>query len=138
MARDTPEQLAASLDRLGRRLSGNVEKLMGRVIRDIAKELIPDTPVDTGFARANWRPSINAPAVSPITRTDPVGNATIRSISGLSRLWKVGDVFYIANNIDYIGNLNAGSSPQAPAGFVRMAIDSGIKKAFSPDPKLLK
>jgi hypothetical protein len=101
------------------------------VIEEIGREVVGDapgtgTPVDTGFARANWRPSINAPASSPISFLDPTGKATISRIIIVGLRWQVGDVFYITNRTPYIGALNAGHSPQAPAGFVQRAAKAGL------------
>jgi hypothetical protein len=35
---------------------------------------------------------------------------------------------FITNNVPYIGNLDAGTSAQAPSGFVRQSILAGIQQ----------
>lgn len=106
------------------------------------------TPVDTGYARANWTIQVGAP------RRDPVGpppvldpGGTLVGASGkryrgtidLGPLedgkvavtgFKIGDGdIYITNNAHYIGRLNEGSSKQAKPGFVEAA----MKKALTVD-----
>ncbi len=129
--------MAVPLRRLEGRLARVIVRLnigLQRVIEDvgtaIGEELVRATPVDTGFARANWRPSLNAPASVPISQLDPSGAATIAKIATVSKRWKPGDVLFITNNAPYIAALNAGSSPQANAGFVEEATERGTERAI--------
>jgi len=82
------------------------------------------TPVDTGWARANWIPSVGAPAVSPVGSRAAVDGGAAQQ-AALARLlgYKLeqGPV-YATNNVPYIAQLNEGSSRQAPAAFVQRAI----------------
>lgn len=130
MASRDLRSLERRLDRVAARLSGAVERLVGEIIEEIGRELVPATPVDTGFARANWRPSINAPATSPLSFLDPSGAATIGQIVTVGKRWRIGDTAYITNQAPYIGELNQGSSPQAPAGFVGESVDRGVARAI--------
>jgi hypothetical protein len=134
MAKGPLSTLDRRLTEVSKRLTRGVEKLFSEVIEEIGREVVGDspgtgTPVDTGFARANWRPSLNTPASSPISFLDPTGKATISRIIIVGLRWQVGDVFYITNRAPYIGLLNSGSSPQAPAGFVKRAAKEGLRRA---------
>lgn len=113
------------------RLSGAIEGLVSDVAEEIGRVLVPATPVDTGFARANWRPALNAPPLIPVTRNDPTGSATISRIAVVARQYRVGDTFYLTNNAPYISLLNRGSSPQATAGFVARSVQRGTAVAVS-------
>ena len=57
---------------------------------------------------------------------DPNGNATINRNNGKIALRQKRQTVYISNNVAYIGRLNAGSSAQAPAGFVEEAVSTGV------------
>lgn len=127
-----------SLSRLSRRLDKVADRLADGITRyvvilgeEIAEELVPNTPVDTGYARGNWRPSINAPSPVPVSFLDPTGAATIARIKATARQFRPGDTLFIVNRAPYIGRLNAGSSPQAPAGFVQESIATGRRRAAS-------
>jgi Mrp family chromosome partitioning ATPase len=89
------------------------------------------TPVLTGFARANWRPSIGAPAAVPVTALDPTGTGTVAKITAIAKRAGINDTVFITNNAPYIGALAGGSSPQAPAGFVDQAVQTGTEKALA-------
>jgi len=95
------------------------------------------TPVDTGWARANWIPVLGQPSRRPAPQpTNQDVSAAAAALSGqqeaaiagiaLSYTLAKGAVT-IANNVPYIVALNEGSSKQAPRGFVQSAIkEAGI------------
>ena len=102
-------------------------KSMRQAVFAVIKELGEATPVKTGYARGNWQVGIgSAPATEVGLRnlTSMLASAAGR----LAQLKKPQPVF-IANNVEYIGKLNAGSSRKAPSGFVEAAIARGIAKA---------
>jgi len=85
------------------------------------------TPIDTGWARSNWLPSVgkvaDGPVGSKMTVTFGPQAAGIAALAGYHL--EQGTVF-LANHVHYITRLNDGSSAQAPAGFVQAAIDRAI------------
>jgi hypothetical protein len=127
----------------------NAKKI--EVARAVHEKLIEATPVDTGAAMSNWPVSLDAPiaetnpphAMSPRGAmiadewTHAVDPETTRAANlpmsqeqreAVLTDTKPGDVVFIANNLPYIKRLNAGSSTQAPAGFVEAAVLVGINK----------
>ncbi len=91
---------------------------------EIVTELIKATPVDTGFARSNWKASVGSAAPSTVGSRERVSHgAPYRSIARL-RAWrpKAGRIF-IENHTPYIGPLNRGHSPQAAPGFIEATIE---------------
>ena len=115
-----------------------LEKLGERVVRTIVFEvtalLVRNTPVDTGWARANWIPSVGAPNATARTNRPTaslVPGAAAEQAAGLASLaaFKFGQTAYIVNNVPYIRKLNAGSSTQAPSGFVDRSVEQGVKDA---------
>lgn len=103
-------------------------KKVAKLMLAITDILIRNTPVDTGWARSNWVPSIGR-AFDGVAN-DPSRVSTAEQESGslevagyLDFAW--GDLF-ITNNVPYILPLNEGHSAQAPAGFVQAAIEQGI------------
>lgn len=92
------------------------------------------TPIDTGWASANWIPEIGVPYDGPYgTREDFELNGPDVSArdAGTAKLlgYSVtqGKVF-ITNAVPYILQLNDGSSRQAAAGFVEAAIEKAVFK----------
>lgn len=82
--------------------------------------LITDTPKKTNQAAANWQAAIGVlPSFKPGYTDIPGARAAARAVID-SR--KTGDHIYISNATPYIGLLNQGSSQQAPAMFVEMAL----------------
>lgn len=87
------------------------------------------TPVDTGWARANWLSSVTKSINKPEGSPENVSAAETAKQAGLLGLLtyrlKAGPVF-ISNNVPYILRLNDGHSKQAPAGFVQRAIQEAV------------
>jgi hypothetical protein len=105
------------------------EKVVKKITLDVTANLIDTTPVDVGWARANWVPAIGQPVVQPVATPESVSTAAqqagIVSVATSYRLDR-GNVF-VSNNVRYITRLNEGSSKQAPAGFVQNAITKAVR-----------
>jgi hypothetical protein len=116
-----------------------VELLIKKITLDIVANLkrAPSeggTPVDTGWARANWIPNIGTPKQgvagqrpdspnSASTTEQSTGEAVVATSYKLEQ----GSV-HITNNVPYIVFLNEGSSRQAPRGFVQAAIAKAVRE----------
>ena len=126
-------------------IDGFVTRIVKKLVLDIVANLqaAPSeggTPVLTGWARANWIPVIGTAStkaapqpgdhgqtVAAAANLLSQGEAAIAVIATTYRV-SMGKVT-IANNVPYILPLDAGSSKQAPAGFIRR----GIVKALVVD-----
>jgi hypothetical protein len=110
-----------------------VSKLGSKLNLDIVGQLKKDTPIDTGWARINWIPSIGKTVDTTAgTRgqaelgqldSSPQSNGIAQLLAGYNI--RMGNIF-ITNNVNYIGKLNDGSSSQAPRAFVQQAIERAI------------
>lgn len=119
------------LTRISKRLGDFVVGIQRTIIEEVAKEVVVRTPVDTGYARGNWVPGLNAPPVGPVTSLDPQAVASPARIIALAALLRVGDAFFIVNNAPYIELLNRGYSPQAAAGYINNAVNVGVRRGIS-------
>lgn len=98
------------------------------------------TPIDTGWAAANWIMSVGDPYLDPgIDLIKDPTPAQVQARQGLATegqnsvlAWKNGDgPIFSANNVPYIGALDAGHSMQSPSGFVLAAIEKAIRQTYS-------
>jgi hypothetical protein len=78
---------------------------------EMAERVILRTPVDTGFCRSQWQPSINGFVM---------GDAATVTLAAAQMI--AGDTFAMTNNTDYVRRLEYGWSQQAPNGMVRMTL----------------
>lgn len=116
-------------------LSMALDKVVKKITLDVTANLIEATPVDTGWARANWIASIGAPVIADLSlirsreqRAAGVQNAVGEQATGTATVaanYKRGKT-YVTNNVPYIVDLNDGTSMQAPSGFVQEAIVKGL------------
>lgn len=115
-------------------------KLAQEVATEVVTDLIEVTPVDTSNALSNWQVRLgNAtratiepyfPGIFGSTHGQSTNAATLAALAVIQGK-KPGKPLYISNNVDYIEKLNAGSSRQAPAGFVQISILKGRRKLRS-------
>lgn len=126
--------MTAQVDGIIRELEELGERVVRSIVFEVTAELVGSTPVATGWARANWIPSIAVPDSAPKTnRPTPgiVSGAAAQQAAGLASMasYRFGEVAFIVNNVPYIRKLNSGSSSQAPAGFVDRSVETGVAKA---------
>jgi len=125
---DTLGDFTADLARWQAQVGERSDLLVQGFSQTLANEAIsggkfsPGTPIDTGFARANWDGGIgaipaNPPAGSPGAAVARVDEAVLRA--------QAGDLVYLSNTAPYIRRLEYGWSKQAPAGFIRLALAAG-------------
>ena len=96
----TLQTLDRRLEVVARRLTRGIERTGKIIIEEIADRIVIRTPVLTGFARGNWRPSLNAPAPDPVTILDPTGQATIARIKAIAQTFRVGSTFFLVNRAE--------------------------------------
>lgn len=117
-------------------INAETEKLRVKVnskALDFVSKITYETPVDTSRALSNWRLSTGSPVSGEI---DPYAEGSRGSTFGISRGLTVsfaktylnnrrlGENIYIINHTHYIGDLNDGTSRQAPKGFVDREISN--------------
>ena len=127
--------LAKKMRKASVAVSKNADKLVVQVAETVLTNVVSDTPVDKGDARSNWQVNLNSPATGtrtafvPGTKGSTALDNIIASVEvGSQKLatYQSGQEVHITNNLDYIEDLNNGSSKQAPPGFVQEAILESI------------
>lgn len=128
---------------IGRNVSTNADVLVRKVALAVDSTVVLATPVDTGQARSNWQVSLDQPIQTTIPPYDPGtkgssgqnnADAAINQGKQVVGAYKGGVDICIANNLDYIDELNNGKSAQAPAGFVEEAVLAGVAMVQSSGP----
>lgn len=141
------------LGEFGRRLdviAKGIHDNVGRTVRKAAlvvdQVAVMATPVDMGRARAGWITSVGAPTDGAPHGDQPGGTPEERGASAAVEAleqaaqavaeYKLdqGSIF-VVNNVEYIGELDKGSSQQAPAGMTAQAVAAGA--AVLRDAKVL-
>lgn len=111
---------------LAGRIGVNVNKTVIQTAVAVQQTVVLATPVDTGRARGNWQLNVGSRITDEIERLDQGGSATIAENATKAVTRREGQNIFISNNVNYIGFLNEGSSAQAPAGFVEMAVQAAV------------
>lgn len=128
MAVDQISYIVADLERV-------TARGMVALILDVNANLVEATPVDLGWARAGWVPSIGQPydgGDNPRPTDAMVGPARARQVMGQNEVlgYRMSDgPLFSTNNVTYILPLAEGWSPQAAAGWVETAIENAVDAA---------
>jgi len=106
------------------------EKVMKAISLNVTANLREDNPYDTGWSRANWLNAIGKRTLTPVGSKQNVDDKTQEaSIAHIATSYTLEQgIIFISNSVKYIIALNAGSSKQAPSGFVQIAIARGINQ----------
>ncbi|SCM71501.1 conserved hypothetical protein [uncultured Pleomorphomonas sp.] len=96
------DQFAAALRAWADKVNGNLDGLARQTCQETAQRAVGATPVDTGFLRGNWQPSIGE---MKVVEPAPAAGGDIALVcAGI----KAGDVFYMTNNTAYAKRLEYG------------------------------
>ncbi len=96
--------------------------------------VVSANPVDTGRSRGNWFLNVNAPTEAFVdSRRDSLGPGAI-----IAQTVKPDDELHLTNNTSYINKLNAGSSAQAPAGFIEDAVVAAARAVATNEGLILR
>lgn len=92
------------------------------IVMEVGERLIDRSPWDTGFFRANWRFSIDAPDRTVVevkgTTEAPAPKPDLPDFTGQI----AGHKAYWSNSVPYGPVLENGHSKKAPIGFVRITV----------------
>lgn len=141
MAAAVPDQVDLIVADLDLFTQGEIIALALNVNANLRDQPPLGTPIDTGWASANWLPSVGEPKIVDSTPADSSGPTVIEiaqraamADAGLNDVlaWRLQDgPIFSTNNTEYIAALNAGHSPQSPRGFVTNALIKAINQTQS-------
>jgi hypothetical protein len=122
------KNFASKMIVLADKVEKNAEKLVKEVASKSLANVVYDTPVDTGRARANWIVNIGSSSNYSTITQDKIGYTAVGKGNAIIEKYKSGDVIYITNNVDYIVKLDNGWSKrwQPESGYVERSIKAGI------------
>jgi hypothetical protein len=124
----TGAQFYVDIGKLVAKYKTRVADVVKQSVQELGDRVTIGTPVDTGAARNYWWSSVNdskAVHPSPPTKGKPGvkgSSSGAPAISPADIAMAPGNIYQLKNGAAYIRKLEYGSSAQAPAGFVRIAI----------------
>ena len=93
-----------------------------KIALEVFRRVVERTPVDTGRAKGNWQPSVNAQLEGALEEVDPGGATVMSKIESEIAGTQPGDMIFLVNNLPYIIRLEEGDSTQAPQGMVAITL----------------
>ena len=120
----------ADIRRIARGLNNLIERTVRGIAADATRNLAEGTPKRTGFAAASWIPTTGGTDHLQIEPQGDVGRQRSEQESAVQELagYTLKDgIIYIVNTSGRAAELDAGSSSQAPSGFVEAAVEKTIR-----------
>lgn len=128
-------QFARNMRKRGQDIVLNSNRLKKRAAQVVANSVAQNMPIDTGRAVSNTIVSLGAPEDRILEEARyPGKQRATASVNQAAAIAHASDVIsralpeqevWLSNNLDYVVDLNNGSSPQAPAGFLERAVLEG-------------
>ncbi len=100
-------QFKATLGAWATQVGDKLDALARQSAFRMSRNVIQATPVDTGFLRGSWQPSIGAPATGAAS-PDKSGSARMAQVALTVAGLKRGERFYLINNARYAMRLEYG------------------------------
>ncbi len=138
------KEFARVMRQQGITVETNADRIKRKVALRVDQTVVMTTPVDKGRARSNWQVGVGAApqgviGAYAIGARGSTGSQNVQAALEQGKMVITtapkGSELHITNNLPYIGELNKGSSRQAPAGFVEIAVKAGIESV--KDSKIL-
>lgn len=118
----------ANLKQWAQKFSVSMDALARQTCQEVSSLVVNGTPVDTGFLRSSWQPSIG----EPIT-TEGNGDA-VSTVALVCADVKAGDTYWMTNNAAYARRIEYGFVGQDSLGRTynqrgRFMVTSAMEKA---------
>lgn len=107
----TPNDFKVNLGKWKKKLDGKLDALARQTVQEISYRVIMATPVDLGFLRGSWQPSIGegaSPVVIGAATEDPTGAQSLAKIAALIPQIKTGEMFHMRNGAVYAMRIEYG------------------------------
>lgn len=88
------KQFTADLSAWAKKAGAKLDALARQTSQEVAGRVVQATPVDTGFLRGSWQPSLNAPKGAQ-------GAAVVPNVGLVVAGMQAGDTFWMTNNARY-------------------------------------
>ena len=123
--------MAASVAQQVTVLKAELDELVDDAVKIVAvnghSNLVEATPVDTGWAKANWQVQIGSRPENPLGSPTAIPGIDDADAKVASYTADQGMVF-VSNPVPYIARLDGGHSQQAAANFVRRAVEEAVEE----------
>jgi len=113
-------KFTADIDAFVKKAGKRLDAFLQTFTFDLYLDIVEGTPVDTGFLRSNWIPSLDSPTKANVGAAGGQPNLTYASVA-ISQA-KFGQSVYLSNNASYAAHVEYGTSRMRGRAMVRTAL----------------
>jgi hypothetical protein len=116
------QQFSVELKAESTKLAYQIDRFQRQLTMSAFRRILERTPVDTGRARASWNISRGTPdeSIPPEGYYGPA--AAFGKVGALTPSPQRLDDIHISTNLDYVADLETGTSKQAPQGMLAITV----------------
>jgi hypothetical protein len=114
----TSRVFKAQIDAWLQKAPEKLDAFARQICFEMAERVVDNTPVDTGFLRGSWQPSIGEPSLDHQGKPDKGGVAVATVVAMVIPAMRAGQKFYMMNNAAYARPLEYGTSKMAGRFYV--------------------
>ena len=123
------KRFSADLNKFAQKLDADVRDVTRLLALNIETKVVVRTPVDTGRARASWNTTEETQDLSVAPEGDyGAFQGNLSSHPSPTGYLSGEKPIHITNNLDYILDLEFGSSSQAPNGMARLGVADALSE----------
>jgi hypothetical protein len=126
--------IGEQIRRINERNKQKLGEVVKEAVRDLAGQMIDNSPVKSGQFKNNWKGSIGAMDTDASAEADPTGAAAKASIETALENWKPGETIFVSNSTSYANRIEHGWSGAAPTGVVGVTMagaEAAMKRAVA-------
>lgn len=110
--------LKAQIAAFAQKNEARLDALGRQSVQELSQRVVVDTPLDTGFLRGSWQPSIGEPSMSHKGELDASGGLIAAKLASVIPQIKTGVIFYMMNNAAYARYVHHGTEKMAARPWV--------------------
>jgi hypothetical protein len=111
--------LKAQIAAFAQKNEARFDALARQSVQALAHGVVEDTPLDTGFLRGSWQPSIGEPSMTHKGEMDASGGLITAKLASIIPQIKTGVIFHMMNNAAYAGYVHDGTTTMAARPWVQ-------------------
>lgn len=116
--------LKRQIDAFAKKSQDRLDALARQSVQALAGKVLVDTPLDTGFLRGSWQPSIGDPDISHKAEPDPTGANIEAKLATIAPQIKGGVKFWMMNNAAYARYVHDGTEKMPARPWIKNAVAS--------------
>ena len=132
------ESFVADLEKFGLTVQQACDGVLREACTTLTRQIVNETPVLTGTARSNYFWGSSRVTDTDLSNVSQSGAPSIERATTFLNSIHAGEIIYLTNNLDYIGELEFGATDRPPNAMMRTAAANWKQIGKDAESKVLR